>query len=61
MDLVTLLVVLVVVGLVWWLVTTYVPLPPAIKTVATVIAVLLLCIWLLDWVGLTHLSVHRRG
>lgn len=60
MDLISLLVVLVVLGLVWWLVTTYVPMPPAVKTVITVIAVLILCIWLLQSFGLTHESFPRR-
>ncbi len=59
MDLVSLLVVLVVLGLVWWLVTTYLPLPPGVKTVITVIAVLILCIWLLQAFGLTHISLPR--
>lgn len=58
MDIISLLVVLVVVGLVWWLITTYVPLPAPIKTVITVIAVLVLCIWLLQFAGITHLRLH---
>jgi hypothetical protein len=60
MDLISLLVVLVVLGLVWYLVTTYVPMPAPVKTVITVIAVLILCIWLLQSFGLTHLSFPRR-
>jgi len=59
MDIVSLLVILVVVGLVWWLVTTYVPLPPGIKTVLTVIAVLILCVWLLNWAGIAHIPLRR--
>jgi hypothetical protein len=58
MDLISLLVVLVVVGLVWWLVTTYIPMPAPIKTVITVIAVLILCVWLLESFGLTHFRIH---
>jgi len=57
MDLISLIVVLAVVGLVWWLVTTYIPMPAPIKTVITVIAVLILCIWILQWAGLTHLTL----
>lgn len=60
MDLISLLVVLVVVGLVWWLVTTYLPLPPPVKTIITVIGVLILCIFLLQWAGLTHLNIGHR-
>ncbi len=60
MDLISLLVVLVVVGLVWYLVTTYVPMPAPIKTVITVIAVLILCVWLLESFGITHFGgIHH--
>lgn len=58
-DLVSLLLLLVVVGLIWYLITNYVPMPAPIKTVITVVAVLVLCIWLLQWSGLTHLSLAR--
>jgi hypothetical protein len=58
MDILSLLVVLVVVGLVWWLITTYVPLPAPIKTVITCVAVLVMCIWLLQFAGITHLRLH---
>ena len=60
MDLVSLIVVLAVAGLVWWLVTTYLPLPPPIKTVITVVFVVILCIWLLQWAGLTHINLRGR-
>ena len=54
MDIISLLVVLVVIGVVWYLVTTYIPMPAPIKTVITVIAVLVLCIMLLNMFGITH-------
>ncbi len=60
MDIISLLVVLVVVGLVWWLVTTYLPLPQPIKMVITCIAVLILCVWLLQWAGIAHLGLSHR-
>lgn len=56
MDLISLIVVLAVVGLVWWLVTTYIPLPAPVKTVITVLVVVVLCVWLLQWAGLTHIG-----
>jgi hypothetical protein len=59
MDIISLLVVLVVVGLVWWLITNYVPMPAPIKTVITVVAVLILCIWLLQWAGIGGLHFGR--
>lgn len=48
------LIVLVVVGVIWWLVTTYIPMPAPIKTVITVIVVLMLCLWLLKVFGIWH-------
>jgi hypothetical protein len=61
MDLISLLVVLVVVGVVWYLVTTYIPMAQPIKTVITVIAVLALCLFLLNWAGIGnfHIGTHR--
>lgn len=56
MDLIQLIIVLAVVGMVWWLVTTYIPMPAPIKTVITVVAVLVLCIWLLQWAGIAHIG-----
>ncbi len=60
MDIISLIVVIAVLGLVWWLFTTYVPLPQPVKTVITVLAVVVLCTYLLEWAGLTHLSLARR-
>jgi len=51
MDIISLLVVLVVIGLVWWLLTTYVPMPQPVRMIVTVIGVLILCVWLLSLVG----------
>lgn len=59
MDVVQLLIIVVVLGLVWWLVTSFVPLPAPIKTVITVVAVLIICILLLQWAGLTHINLRR--
>ncbi len=59
-GIVEVLVVLVIVGVVWWLVTTYIPMPAPIKTVITVVAVLLLCLWLLNYFGITNFDFGRR-
>ena len=62
MDLISIIVVLVVVGVILWLVQTYIPMPAPIKTVITVVVVLFLCIWLLRLFGIgTNLYVggHR--
>ena len=62
MDLISVLVVLIVVGVILWLVQTYIPMPAPIKTIITVVVVLFLCIWLLRLFGIgTNLYVggHR--
>lgn len=58
MDLISIIIVLIVLGLVLWLVQTYLPLPPPIKTVITIVVVLFICVWLLQAVGVTHLSLR---
>jgi hypothetical protein len=45
MDILTFIVVLVVVGFVLWLLTTYVPMPEPYKRAVIVIVVLLIVIW----------------
>jgi len=59
MDIVSLIVVLVVLGVIWWLVTTYIPMPAPMKTVITVIVVIALCLFLLNLFGIGHLRVGR--
>ncbi len=59
-DLVSLFVVIVVLGLVWYLVTTYIPMPPGVRTVITVVAVLILCLWLLHVFGVSSIVVPVR-
>lgn len=47
MDLLSLLAVLIILGLCLYLVETYIPMDPAIKTVIRVVVVLALVFWLL--------------
>jgi ABC-type siderophore export system fused ATPase/permease subunit len=58
MSIVTLFVVLVVVGVVLWLVNTYVPMQPQIKTIINVLAVLFVVLWLLSVFGVLP-ALHR--
>jgi len=60
MDLIQLLVVLIVVGVVLWLLNTYVPMQPPIKTIINVVVVLVLCLWLLQAFGITSMRVGPR-
>jgi hypothetical protein len=62
-DIIQVLFVLVIVGVVLWLVQTYIPMAPPIKTVITVVVILFLCIWLLRLSGLMgsgyYIGPHR--
>lgn len=57
MDLISLMVSLAVIGAIWFLLTTYIPMPEAIKTVITIIAVIALCMLLLQLTGLAHIKI----
>lgn len=59
MDLVSLLIVLVVIGVIWYLVTTYIPMPQPMRTVITIIAVIALCLFLLNLFGIGSMRVGR--
>ena len=60
MNLIGLLVFIVILGLVLWLVNTQLPLPPWLKTVVNVIAVLCVIIWLLGFAGFGGPNLHFR-
>lgn len=60
MPLVQMIVVLAVIGVVVWLLTTYIPMDPPIKTVIVVITVLVLCLWLLSLFGIGNIYVGTR-
>lgn len=49
---ISVVIVLVILGLVLYLLETYVPMSPPIKTVIRVIVVLLICVWLLKVFGI---------
>ena len=52
MPLIHVIVILIVVGVVLWLVQTYIPMAAPIKTVIMVVVVLALCLWLLRVFGI---------
>lgn len=60
MSIVNVLVVLVIVGVILWLVNTYIPMAPPIKTVINVVVVLVLCLWLLSLFGIGDFYVGRH-
>jgi len=62
MPLINVLLVLVVVGVVLWLVNTYIPMDPKIKTILNIVVVIVVVIWLLRAFGiLGSISEFRIG
>ena len=52
MSLIGLILVLVIVGVGLWLINTYVPMAPPIKTILNVVVIIFILIWLLSATGL---------
>ncbi len=52
MSLITIIIVLVIVGVILWLVNTYIPMDRKIKTILNVVVVILVILWLLRSFGL---------
>jgi len=60
MGLVQLLVALVILGVVLYMVNTYLPMAPPIKTLINVVVVLIVCLWLLSAFGIIpHSGIPR--
>lgn len=60
MNLVSILIVLIIVGVVLYLVNNYIPMAAPVKTVINVVAILLICLWLLNLFGLTNVTIPVR-
>jgi hypothetical protein len=60
MDLLTLIVVLVVVGLVIYLIQGYLPIDPKIKQIVVAIVIIVLIVWLLQGIGLLPGTLSLR-
>ena len=52
MDIISLLIVLVILGVALYLIETYIPMSPPIKTILRVVVVLFIVIWLLRFLGI---------
>lgn len=52
MSVLTILLVILVVGVLLWLVNTYIPMQPTIKSILNAVVVILLVVWLLSAFGL---------
>jgi len=60
MPLINLIVPLIVVGVVLWLINRYIPMANSIKTILNVVVVVVVCVWVLQSVGLwSQLSTFR--
>jgi len=60
MSLITVVVVLVILGVALYLIETYIPMSPPIKTVIRVVVVLMLVLWLLQVFGINPMVPRVR-
>ena len=51
MPLITIIVVLVVAGVVLWAINSFIPMARPVKTILNIVVVLVLCLWLLQALG----------
>jgi steroid 5-alpha reductase family enzyme len=58
MNLITLLLVLVVVGVVLWAINRFVPMQGQIKSIMNILVVLFVVVWLLQSLGVVHYLSH---
>jgi hypothetical protein len=62
MPLINLVIVLIVVGLLLWLVNTYIPMDGKIKNILNVVVVIAVVLWLLDVFGVwSHMGAIHVG
>lgn len=61
MDLISLVIVLIVVGVILWLVNTYIPMDGKIKNILNIVVVIAVVLWLLSAFlgGFPHIQVGR--
>jgi hypothetical protein len=63
MPLINIVLVLIVIGIVLWLINTYIPMAGSIKTLLNVVVVVSVCVWLLKalnlWNTVTNFQVPR--
>jgi hypothetical protein len=60
MPLIYLVLLLIVVGMVLWLINTYIPMASSIKTILNVVVVVCVCVWILQEVGLWNSVLQFR-
>ena len=60
MPLIQVLIVLIVVGVLLWLVNTYIPMQSAIKSILNAVVVIVVVLWLLNVFGVLHSVTNLR-
>jgi formate/nitrite transporter FocA (FNT family) len=60
MPLIQVLIALIVVGILLWLVNTYIPMQSAIKSILNAVVVIVVVLWLLNVFGLIHSLANIR-
>ena len=60
MPLIEIVIVLIVVGVLLWLINTYIPMAPAIKSLLNAVVVIVLIVWILRVFGLWSYIVNLR-
>ena len=60
--LITVVIVLIVIGVILWLINTYIPMARPIKTILNVVVIICVILWLLSVFGVIHLgSISNLG
>lgn len=60
MPIIQILIALIVVGILLWLVNTYIPMQSAIKSILNAVVVIVVVLWLLNVFGLFHSLTNIR-
>jgi len=60
MPLIYIVLVLIVVGMVLWLINTYIPMARSIKTILNAVVVIAVCVWVLKAAGLWTQVLNYR-
>lgn len=61
MPLIEIVVVLIVVGVLLWLINTYIPMAAPIKSLLNAVVVIVMVVWILKVFGLWHYITHIRA
>lgn len=60
MSIIGIIIVLVVVGIILWLINSYIPMEPTIKRILNIVVIVLLVLWLLQAFGVWHYLAAAR-